>query len=97
MKICQYCGNRIEDGETECPVCHRPIQDDFTIPQHPENRPLWKWLCIFCAIAAAAFLIVCIRELIVAGFTQACLGDFAFFALCAGVSAIFGFFYHRSI
>ena len=97
MKICQYCGNRIEDGDTECPVCHRPIQEDFTITKHPENRSLWKWLCISCAAVAAAFLIVCIRELIVGGLTRTCISDFVFFALCAGVSVLFGFFYHRSV
>ena len=97
MKICQYCGNRIEETDTECQVCHRPIQEDFTIPKHPENRPMWKWLCIASAAISAAFLIVTIRELLAGGVTPYAIGDLAFFLLTAAVGALFGFFYHRSI
>lgn len=98
MKICHYCGNRIEDENAEeCPICRRPVLEDFTTPQHPENRPLWKWLCIACAALAAAFLVVCIRECIVIGFTRNFICDFVFTVLCGIISAIFAFFYHRSI
>lgn len=98
MKICHYCGNRIEDeNATECPICHRPVLEDFTIPKHPENLPLWRNLCIACALIALAFLFVCIRELVVVGFTRECISDFVFFVLSAAISGMFAFFYRRSV
>lgn len=98
MKICQYCGNRINETDKECPVCHRPVQEDFTIPTHPENRPMWRWLCIGTAILSLIFLISGIRDFLAAGgLTTAVLSDTILFVLMLGVSAIFGFFYHRSI
>lgn len=98
MKICQYCGNRLSETDKECPICHRPVQEDFTIPKHPENRRMWKGLCILTAVLAILFFIAAIRDIVTAGgLTTSVLSDIILFALTAGVSGIFGFFHHRSI
>lgn len=97
MKICQYCGNRLSETDKECPVCHRPVQD-FTIPKHPENRPLWKWLGLGTGALSLVFVFAAIRDMIAAGgLSTSVLSDVVLFLLMLGVSAIFAFFYHRSI